>query len=214
MNGTFLLRFALAAAMLSLLVSGTVQAACEWSDRIDKDSAECLSGGWENRSWPYKDTAWVKNECSDLGTVVAKVDRKDAADWTKWLEGDGKVNMSGADGNVRGIHCCSDLGQLCNRSDILNPDGCIAEFEESPAYAATVDPNDGSSARSCSEIGATFNDAAETCTINAKCSKVVYYEGTEDVRNVFPHIAYVTITVPFTSVKDVNLCYTPLHLCE
>ena len=120
MNGRFLLRCGLAAAMLSLLAAGSAQAACEWADRIDKDAAECLSGGWQNQAWPNKDTAWVRNECSELGTVVAKVDRKDAPDWTKWLEGDGRVNFSGSQGNIRGIYCCSDLG-ICNEADAIDP---------------------------------------------------------------------------------------------
>lgn len=120
MNGRFLLRCGLAAAMLSPFVAGSAQAACEWADRIDKDAAECLSGGWQNQAWPKKDTAWVRNECSELGKVVAKVDREGAADWTPTLRTDVKLYMSGSTGNIRGIYCCSDLG-ICNEADAIDP---------------------------------------------------------------------------------------------
>ena len=112
-----MMRFVFCALAASIILAGGAQAACEWSDRIAMDDAECLSGGWQNQAWPNKDTAWVKNECSALGTVVAKIDRKDARDWTLRLKNDFTVTMSGNAGNVRGIYCCSDLSDLCSKRE-------------------------------------------------------------------------------------------------
>ena len=39
------IRLALGAVLLALIFAGPAQADCEWSDRIDKDEAECLEGG-------------------------------------------------------------------------------------------------------------------------------------------------------------------------
>ena len=210
MNVNIPLRYGLAAAMLSLLFSGVAQAACEWSDRIDKDEAECLSGEWTNRTWPDKDTASVKNECSELGTVVAKVDRKDAKDWTKWLEGDGEVNMSGADGNVRGIYCCSDLSDLCNKSDIVNPESCVEAFRTSEAHRET---SDGEQylymKRHCHSASATVGPDGESCSFDMTC---VWWETSTSGPNrigvetpPWTVTASVQITVPYMDVPDLVL---------
>ena len=193
------------ALLLSLFAAGPVQADCEWSDRIEKDSAECLSGGFENHTWPDKDTAWVKNECPELGTVVAKVDRKDAPDWTKWLEGSGQVNMSGSQGNIRSIHCCSDLSDLCNKSDIINAANCIAAFEQSPA-AAHPDAN-RLRLKGCSDPRATADPDAESCSLDVECGYWVEVAGTP--RRPSPSRQFVTerrqITVPYNDVSKLVL---------
>ena len=187
MNVSIPLRYALAAAMLSLLFSGVAQAACEWSDRIDKDEAECLSGEWTNRTWPDKDTASVKNECSALGKVVAKVDREGATDWTPSLNNDVELNMSGTLGNIRNIYCCSDLSDLCNKADVINPDGCWAQFHESPA-----------SDTDCYNVSFAADLSAGTCTISGICHR---YVDDGSVR-----LMATSITVPYERADEIQLC--------
>ena len=51
------LHCALGALFLLLAFPGASHAACEWSDRITLADADCLDGGWNNQSWPKKDTA-------------------------------------------------------------------------------------------------------------------------------------------------------------
>ena len=195
-------RYLFGALVLSFMCSGLAQAACERNDRINMDDAECLSGSWSNQTWPNSDNALVRSHCSELGTVVAKIDRKDAADWTVWLSGDDTVVRSGTAGNIRGIHCCSDLSDLCNKSDIVNPGNCVEQFRASPAFVAT---NEGEVAifmhRRCSGATATADPDNLSCTIDASCT---YWELTE--RNTFREVSGpIQVTVPYTDVSRLAL---------
>ena len=61
------------------------------------------------------------------GSVVAKVDLKSAMDRTLRLDdGDGRDGSTVH--RIRGISCCSDIGELCNRSDVVTDNGCLARF--------------------------------------------------------------------------------------
>ena len=188
---------ALAAA--ALIFAGPAQAACEWSDRISMDSAECLTGGWNNQTWPKKDTAWVQNECPNLGTVVAKIDRKDAADWTPRLEDGARVDRYGTAGNIRGIHCCSDLSDLCNKSDIVTDENCVEAFRTSEADRGTAEGEPyPDNIRSCFGATATADPANESCTIETDCG---WWDPTFGNRRTGSFV----ITVPYVDAHRVVL---------
>ena len=194
-------RYLLAAAALLLAVPNIAHAAWEWSDRTNMEDAECLAGTWSNQSWPKKDTAWVPNLCPSLGTVVAKIDRKDAADWTVWLRDDAQAQKSGTAGNVRGIHCCRDLSDLCNKSDVVNPEGCVEQFEASPASDATSEGESRSFLlRSCRDATATADPGSLSCMINTTCTwwKPAYQAYVKQQSNI-------QVTVPYLDVSRLTL---------
>ena len=167
-------RSLLGAVALLALIGSQAHAACEPSDRISLDDAECLEGGWSNQPWPFKDHARVRNWCDALGTVVAKIDRKDAADWTVWLDDWFTVHKSGTAGDIRGIHCCSDLSDLCNRADIIHPEGCLEQFHTSEAYTGTAEGEASADhERRChgayGGATATANPDKESCSFDTFC---------------------------------------------
>ena len=106
-----------------MVLAGQAHAACDTKDRIKHEDAECLTAEWDNDIgvWSIVDVA-AKNECSDLGTVVAKVDRKACPDYTWHLTGSDTMERNGTWCDVRHVYCCSDLSDLCNRSDLSNDD--------------------------------------------------------------------------------------------
>ena len=127
---------AAAVLCLCLAVSQTGHASCESNKRVSLSSAGCLSGEYTNNTsnWGLtkSSTFWAYNACNGWGTVVAKIDLKLATDKTWYLE-NASQRKGDADTHVRSITCCSDLSDLCNKSDVLTVDGCTARFEDSPA---------------------------------------------------------------------------------
>ncbi len=120
--------------LMVLAAAGSAAGDCEKSRRISRDNAECLSGQWKNRSWPKKSTVKAVNECPEWGKVVAKIDIKDAADFT-WHLADGSERSKKGFFRVRDVTCCSDLSDLCNRTDAVTDQGCLARYDP----AAVVD---------------------------------------------------------------------------
>ena len=124
---------AVLAVALILLPTGTADASCSAGNRVDHRDAECLSGWWKNRGLLKKSPYHVRNMCPEYGKVVAKVDLKSARDRTLHLT-DGLPRDGDTRHRIRGISCCSDIGELCNRSDIVTDEGCAARFNRvSPA---------------------------------------------------------------------------------
>ena len=121
----------LLAFALIMVVAGTAYASCTGSNRIDRDDAECLSGWWDNNSWPKKSTFGAQNLCPNWGKVVAKVDIKDAGDRT-WHLANGDKRRGSTSNTVRDIYCCKDLGdQMCNKTDRVSVASCRTQFEDS-----------------------------------------------------------------------------------
>ena len=77
-----------------------------------------------------------QNMCPEYGKVVAKVDLKSAMDRTLHLN-DGSQRDGSTIHRIRGISCCSDIGELCNRSDIVTDAGCVAQFNRVSSAAWT-----------------------------------------------------------------------------
>ena len=126
----------------------------------------------------------VRNLCPGYGKVVAKVDIRGESDRTPHLT-DGAERQGQSQRTIRSISCCSDLGDLCNRSDVVTEEGCLRRFREV-----------SSAAMSCTEIRTASIISGEnySCTIHARCRN----------RNgvSFPS----GITVPFTDLGKVQNC--------
>ena len=112
-----LLAAALAVPVLVLLAT-TVEAACGVRDRVSHRDSECLQAWWDNKNDRYEyNTYHVRNMCSELGRVVAKVDLREARDRTPHLD-NGQWRFGYTNNRIDWIYCCSDLSTLCNRSDL------------------------------------------------------------------------------------------------
>ncbi len=106
---------------------------CGNSYRTYHGDAECLEGWWRNSRWPDRPTTSysARNLCSEYGKVVAKIDRKGIVD-TQWTLKNGDKKTGGSTAKVQNIWCCTDLSDLCNKSDITGKK-CKDFWEDSEA---------------------------------------------------------------------------------
>lgn len=86
---------------------------------------------------------------------------------------------------VREVTCCSDPSDLCNRTDAVTDQGCLARYHGSSA------------AVSCSRETAVGNRADLTCTITGRCR---FRRGNWD------YMRQTTITVPYPEVGKLGNC--------
>ena len=179
---------AVLAVALILLPTGTAEASCSAGNRVDHRDAECLSTSWKNRGVLKKSPYHVRNMCPEYGKVVAKVDLKSAMDRTLHLD-DGSQRDGTTIHRIRGISCCSDTSVLCNRSDLVTDEGCVAQFNRVSSAAWTCINETASAAIS----GENYN-----CTVTARCE--VRYDP------VFPQYKTTSITVPWLDLGDVSNC--------
>ena len=155
---------ATALGLMLMLPVAESHAACERSKRIEDANAQCMTsekwstGGWFRRQHHAK----AKNECPDWGKVVAKVDIQGGTDTTwdlrdgNWREGSWRSPKS-----VRAVTCCSDLSDLCSKSDVLTPQGCETQYDKSSAESTCQDES--------------FQVRGESCVISAFCKIVAGY---------------------------------------
>ena len=177
---------AVLAVALILLPAMTADASCSAGNRVDHRDAECLSAWWKNRGVLKKSRFHVRNKCPEYGKVVAKVDLKSAMDRTLLLN-DGLPRDGGTRHRIRGISCCSDIGALCNRSDVVSDAGCLARFRRvSPAN------------RSCGSVTVTAVISGENydCRISAICM----------IRGTMFLDRRSTISVPRLDLDEVHNC--------
>ena len=177
----------LAVALTLLLSAGTAEASCGKGNRVDHRDAECLSASWNNRGLLRKSPYHVRNMCPEYGTVVAKVDLKSAMDRTLHLV-DGEERDGSTIHRIRGISCCSDIGELCNRSDVLTDAGCLARFEQVSPAAGT-----------CTNATAAYSGGNNTCTIAAECQWA-------DPRHVLDPYMPTGIVIPFLDLDEAHNC--------
>ena len=177
---------AVAAALTLSFPSIAAAGQCSPSKRVDHRNAECLDASWKNRGTFKASTLRVRNRCAAYGTVVAKVDLVAARDLTLRLDGPRAIRGR-AWRRIRSISCCSDMG-ICNRSDVVTDEGCLARFKRvSPAAPRCRNPT----------ASAAISGENYSCIVTAQC------------RNSFSHLfRYIpsTITVPFAALGDVHNC--------
>ena len=108
--------FALA---LGVMLVGQAHASCsDDGDRIDYEDAECLAAEWNNYLGFTPALIAVKNKCSDLGKVVARIDIWGHPGYTIHLTDGLWVENSPGFTYIQDIYCCTDLSDLCNKSDL------------------------------------------------------------------------------------------------
>ena len=160
-----------------MVVAGAAHADCWGDNRVTFHHSECLHGWWDNNDWPKKSTfgAQVQNDCHLWGTVVAKVDLASCSDKTWHLNNTSKRRGSEAC-RVNGIHCCKDVGDLCNKSDLVTIDGCTSQWNSSPAsdtcYLSGGETTVFGTIMGTGVQSVTASSANYTCSFWAKCQQI------------------------------------------
>ncbi len=145
-------------ALPALLVSQS-QADCIGADRMSHSNAQCLTHSTMVAS-AITVTWEVDTGCADYGTVVAKLDFSDStADQTVTLTStNSKQRGSMNSATTVSVYCCKDLGDLCNRSDVVTAANCTTQFNNSDA------------ASTCTLSGTpTVNNRHTKCSFSAIC---------------------------------------------
>ena len=182
MGRTRVTAIALLAGALLLLPMSAAAGSCSAGNRVDPRNAECLYAWWKNRGLLKKSPYHVSNQCAEYGKVVAKVDLVSARDRTLHL-----IDDIPRDGDtrhrIRGISCCSDIG-ICNRSDAVTDEGCLAQFKRVSSASMTC---------MWTFASAVISGDDYSCTITTTCDpELNHYRS--------------TVTVPFVALGNVNNC--------
>ncbi len=164
-------------ALAVVLLAGQAQAACSGGQRTSHHDADCLDADWSNRSVPIRGKATVQNKCSDIGTVVAKIDRIAGSDWT-WHLTIGEERSKSSGYKIRGIYCCKDLSEICDTSELSDVE-CAKRYRSSPADDTCQWPTAGYESPKYCKIEAT----CETGNGLVRTSITVDYADTDDLRN-------------------------------
>ena len=176
-------------ALLLLIPTSQIHAACERGKRIKHLKADCLSAShWETIGFfSGKSHAKAKNLCPKWGRVIAKVDIKSGTDGTwgltnsHWRQESWRFPKK-----VREVSCCSDLSDLCSKSDVLTTRGCETQFNRSEA------------SRTCHNR--TFGVRGENCVVEANCKR-----NDESVKTA-------SITAHYPDTKTIKNCDGTLKL--
>ena len=192
--------FTLAMLALALVLSGVAveqaEASCGSSKRVSHRDAACLYAEWDNSgTWPAQRADYeVQNLCPEFGRVVAKVDVKNSGDKTLNLDDGSSRGGTIIGSHVRWIYCCKDLSFLCSRNDVLNPEGCNDQFDDSPADdSCSID-------ESATTYSAGSGDG--TCTFSATCDVTV----TADDGTTSTEERDVSTTVSWHLADDLQHC--------
>ena len=176
-------------------------AACEESHRVSDADAQCMtletwSTGGESltpRPRPWKEEApltkpmqhyvKVKNECPEWGKVVVKVDLENQTDVTWELtDGNWREYAWTEPKRVKSVACCSDLSDLCSKTDVVTVRGCRAQYNESSALDTCQQAN--------------VRVSGESCVVTARCESA-YHRG---------RFWSSTVIVDYPETKDLSNC--------
>ena len=119
-----LLALALMAGHAAASQSWDVSQACGQAHRIDRATATCLNGAWDNSPGLWSGYAggsdhWVQSVCSNHGLVYASVDIAGQLDKKYKLDNAAKQTSISLTSNVRAIACCINHGdQLCFKNQV------------------------------------------------------------------------------------------------
>ena len=167
-------------AALAAVLSGQADAACGSSQRVSHDDVDCLDAEWHNKPLG-RATVKARNLCSNLGKVVAKVDRKIGSDYTWHLSSGDWRDEKASHYHVRGVYCCKDLSDLCDSSELPDP-GCTEKFRSSKA------------SQTCFEPQVTFV-GPDACQVSAWCQNAGWTGQ-----------SYAEALVPYSRVDELKNC--------
>ena len=146
---------AVLALALAVVLTDQAHAACGGGQRMSHQSAECLRA--EISTVENGKTVEVQNLCPDHGEVVAKIDKEIQADLILYLNSGNTAAQSATE--VNGVYCCKDLGDLCNKSDIVNDDSCFRQFQDSSADVTCKNETATTTSNDKCKIFATCKDS-------------------------------------------------------
>ncbi len=155
---------AVCACLVSLMSSGyTYATSC---DQVELGNSNCAEGVYYNDTKSVGGTlqhsarVYIRHLCPELkkkisirvyfqnNTTQQLVATEDSTRSSKTYKGRGKST---------GLRCCSNLG-MCNKSDVINDEGCKAQYETSAA------------SNSCTNATVTFWSGT-SCKINNQCKQ-------------------------------------------
>ncbi len=141
MRTSHLLAFLMIMTMgLSVFAATFAQAKCrESSQRIPTSNADCVGSAqvwegsvWEGKSGKTEYFAWVTGGCTDHGDIVVRVDIAGRSDKTWRLTSEVQRKRSKTAHSIRGIYCCTEDSDICDRSEIT-AQACLDKYYDSPA---------------------------------------------------------------------------------
>jgi len=160
-----------------MVVAGAAYASCSSSNRLTFHHSECLHGWWDNNDWPKKSTfgARMEEHCDGWGKVVAKVDLASCSDKT-WHFTSANTRRGSEACRVRGIYCCTDISDLCNKSDVMTVAGCTRQWNKSDASDGCElsggEPTVAGTILGTGVQSVTASSANYTCSFWAKCNYI------------------------------------------
>ncbi len=173
-------------AALSALALSQAYASCTGSDEIGHHNAQCLAATETSQS-DGSSTYTLENACPAYGTVVAKVNFGGFSEGQTFTLSSSNRMQRGSASRIDGMYCCKDLGDLCNRSDVVTAANCSSEFNGSDA------------ADSCTLSGTpTVNIAHTNCTFSATCGDQTHTD----------------VTIAYTSMDDLKYCESGFSTAE
>ena len=195
-NAAHAVSAAFAIALTAALTGQAYAGSCERGQRIDHNDAGCLRAEWDNNTNLWSEgKVEAQSKCSDYGTVVVKVDRKAATDYTWHLTNNRTRHKSTGAIDVRGVYCCSDLSDLCDKSEV-DDDSCLDRFRSSSADDT------------CKNESASI-DGLHQCTIEADCETYQQTSLSGDPQTWYEE---ASITVHWSDVDDLHNCKGELEL--
>ncbi len=178
---------------LALLMTGgfTYATTCT---QVELDNANCAEGLYYNTTktvggvTQYSSTVYITHLCPELKEKISiriYFENNTTQQLVATESSPSVSNTYRVRRKVTGLSCCSNLG-MCNKSDVINDEGCTAQWDTSAA------------SNSCTNATVTFWQDT-SCKINAQCPRMdgtlgryqnqyVEYLDMPDVRNCNGHM--------------------------
>ncbi len=188
---------ALLVALAVAILPTQSQASCTGSNRITDDNSDCMVSSYRNKSWPNNNAYDAKNLCHQIGKIVVKVDIKGLVDKTWHISGSSTYRNTSPNANtVRGIYCCKDLGDLCNKADVLTDESCAKEYTYSAATSRCRNE--------------TVTVSGYQCEVDGECGRRIYDTGVW----VDTYWYDASIVANLGEMRDLYNCYGALQVGE
>lgn len=198
---------AMSVSLVATLLSASIaHASCGETERVSLENAGCLTATWTNPTFGTitsvlggsQSEYTLTNACRDWGKVVAVVKFTDSTTTTQSLTTSLPVQYTSTK-QVDEIECCSDLSDLCNKSDVLSAWSCWNQFE-----------NHSEATNSCENLAvAGFAVSDENCDFTARCEGPV--TGNYQNLTIFNSNA---VSVWWPNVSELNNCSGTLTIGE
>ena len=124
----------------------------------------------------------LTTECADYGDVVAVVDVSWTDDDLSHTLNSSNSTQTGRAVAINGVYCCRDVGDLCNRSDVVTSENCQTQFNlsEASAFCTIGTPTVENDHKDCSIVATCEGQAYEKTVDYLKMDDLHYCPGGDD----------------------------------